>query len=71
MDYSKFFRQATGLVLIGALAIGCTKDDAGTDGTDSSIMISPSIRHAADTVPPVPGTRRFQPGIEIVPPSSG
>lgn len=48
MDYSKFFRQATGLVLIGALAIGCTKDDAGTDGTDSSIMIFPSVLSTAD-----------------------
>ena len=48
MDYSKFFRQATGLALMGALAIGCTKDDAGTDGTDSSIMISPSVLSTAD-----------------------
>lgn len=48
MDYSKFFRQATGLALMGVLAIGCTKDDAGTDGTDSSIMISPSVLSTAE-----------------------
>ena len=48
MDYSKLFRQATGLALMCALAIGCTKDEAGTGETDSSTMISPSVLSTAN-----------------------